>query len=111
VIPDSNDRVQAVIDRQVIALWDSLVQNEWNSGELRYLPGATFDDALCFQVNTASAATRTAVVAIFINWIAQRKYARLVNTIRWVNRWHTSLLLNATAFINCTDLDIQHPAG
>lgn len=69
VIPDSSDRVQAVIDGQGIALWDALVQNELNSGELRYLSDVTLDDAGYYLVYTASAGERAAVVTTFVDWI------------------------------------------
>jgi len=72
VIPDSNDRVQAVIDGQGIALWDSLVQNELDSGELCYLSDVVLDDAGYYLVYTASASERSAVVAIFVDWIRQQ---------------------------------------
>ena len=37
IIPDSNDRLQAVIDDQGIALWDELMSSKLESGELCYL--------------------------------------------------------------------------
>lgn len=73
VIPDSNDRVQAVIDGQGIALWDALVQNELNSGELCYLSDVTLDDTGYYLVYTAPAAERTAVITTFVDWIKQQK--------------------------------------
>ena len=73
VIPDSNDRVQAVIDGQGIALWDALVQNELNSGELRYLSDVSLVDAGYYLVYTAPAAERAAVVTTFVEWIRQQK--------------------------------------
>ena len=55
VIPDSNDRVQAVIDGQGIALWDALVQNELDSGELCYLSDVALDTVGYYLVYTAPA--------------------------------------------------------
>jgi hypothetical protein len=37
LIPDSNDRVRAVIGGQGVALWEALVHNELDSGEPCYL--------------------------------------------------------------------------
>ena len=45
VIPDSNDRVQAVIDGRGIALWDDLVQNELDTGELFFLAKLALEGA------------------------------------------------------------------
>lgn len=45
VIPDSNDRVQAVIDGQGIALWDKLVQDELDSGVLESVSNITLNSA------------------------------------------------------------------
>jgi len=72
VIPDSNDRVQAVIDGQGIALWDALVQNELESGELCYLSEVALDDVGYYLVYTAPAADRNAVVETFIDWISHQ---------------------------------------
>ena len=73
VIPDSNDRVQAVIDGQGIALWDSLVQNELDLGELCYLSDVALDDAGYYLVYTAPATERSAVVATFVDWIGRQR--------------------------------------
>lgn len=73
VIPDSNDRVQAVIDGQGIALWDSLVQTELDSGELYYLSDVTLDNAGYYLVYTAPVAQRTAVVTTFADWIRRQR--------------------------------------
>ena len=72
VIPDSNDRVQAVIDGQGIALWDELVQTELDSGELHYLSDVTLDNAGYYLVYTAPAARRSPVVATFADWIRRQ---------------------------------------
>ena len=58
VISDSNDRVQAVIDGQGIALWDALVQNELDSGELCYLSDVALDTVGYYLVYTAPATDR-----------------------------------------------------
>lgn len=72
VIPDSNDRVQAVIDGQGIALWDSLVQHELDSEELCYLSEVALEDAGYYLVYTAPAGERSDVVATFADWISQQ---------------------------------------
>ena len=72
VIPDSNDRVQAVIDGQGIALWDELVQTELDSGELHYLSDVTLDNAGYYLVYTAPAAQRSPVVTTFADWIRRQ---------------------------------------
>lgn len=72
VIPDSNDRVQAVIDGQGIALWDELVQPELDSGELDYLSDVTLDNAGYYLVYTAPAARRSPVVTNFSEWIRRQ---------------------------------------
>jgi len=45
VIPDSNDRVQAVIDGQGIALWDVLVRDELDSGVLEQISDIALESA------------------------------------------------------------------
>jgi LysR family glycine cleavage system transcriptional activator len=69
VIPDSNDRVQAVINGQGIALWDSLVQNELDSGELCYLSDIALDSAGYYLYYPLPAAERSEVTSIFTDWI------------------------------------------
>ena len=69
VIPDSNDRVQAVINGQGIALWDSLVQNELDSGELCYLSDITLDSAGYYLLYPLPPAERSGVTSIFTDWI------------------------------------------
>jgi LysR family glycine cleavage system transcriptional activator len=73
VIPDSNDRVQAVIDGQGIALWDALVQAELDSGELCYLSEVALEDAGYYLVYSAPASDRSAVVATFADWIRHQR--------------------------------------
>jgi len=72
IIPDSNDRVQAVIDGQGIALWDSLVQNELDSGELSYLSDVPLEDAGYYLVYPTQSASSNAVVKTFVDWIGQQ---------------------------------------
>jgi hypothetical protein len=69
VIPDSNDRVQAVIDGQSIALLDGLVQNELDSGELCYLSEVTVDDAGYYLAYTTQAVERSVVVITVVDWV------------------------------------------
>jgi len=69
VIPDSNDRVQAVIDGQGIALWDSLVQNELDSGELCYLSDIALDSAGYYLLYTIPSTERGEVTSIFTDWV------------------------------------------
>ena len=76
VIPDSSDRVQAVIDGQGIALWDELVQVELDSGELHYLSEVTLDIAGYYLVYTAPAARRSPVVTTFADWIRRQGRSR-----------------------------------
>lgn len=72
IIPDSNDRVQAVIDGQGIALWDSLVQNELDSGELSYLSDVSLEDAGYYLVYPTQSARNSAVVKTFVDWISHQ---------------------------------------
>jgi DNA-binding transcriptional LysR family regulator len=69
VIPDSNDRVQAVIDGQGIALWDDLIQNELDSGELFFLSELTIEDAGYYLSCSSPAWERSAATETFIGWI------------------------------------------
>ncbi len=69
VIPDSNDRVQAVIDGQGIALWDDLVQNELDSGELFFLSDLAIEGAGYYLSCSSRALERSAATEIFIGWI------------------------------------------
>ena len=72
VIPDSNDRVQAVIDGQGIALWDDLIQNELDSGELFFLSDLAIGDAGYYLSCSSPASERSAATEIFIGWIQQQ---------------------------------------
>ena len=72
VIPDSNDRVQAVIDGQGIALWDALAQDELDSGGLCYLSQVALDDAGYYLVYTESVNERSTIVSTFVDWINQQ---------------------------------------
>ncbi len=69
VIPDSNDRVQAVIDGQGIALWDDLVQNELDSGELCYLSEVALNEAGYYLFCASPVFDRNPATEIFLNWI------------------------------------------
>ena len=69
VIPDSNDRVQAVIDGQGIALWDDLVQSELDSGELFFLSELALEDAGYYLSSSTPALERSAATKIFVGWI------------------------------------------
>ena len=69
VIPDSNDRVQAVIDGQGIALWDDLIQNELDSGELFFLSELAIEDAGYYLSCSSPALERSAATETFIGWI------------------------------------------
>ena len=69
VIPDSNDRVQAVIDGQGIALWDDLVQNELDSGELFFLSELAIEGAGYYLSCSTSVLERSAATETFISWI------------------------------------------
>ena len=72
VIPDSNDRVQAVIDGQGIALWDCLIQDELDSGVLHHLSDLALNDAgyylLCPQASTEPGQA----IEKFSDWISKQ---------------------------------------
>ena len=72
VIPDSNDRVQAVIDGQGIALWDDLVQNELDSGELFFVSDLAIETAGYYLSSSSPASERSTAAETFINWIRQQ---------------------------------------
>lgn len=72
VIPDSNDRVQAVIDGQGIALWDDLVQNELDSGELFFVSDLAIETAGYYLSSSSRASERSTAAETFINWIRQQ---------------------------------------
>ena len=73
VIPDSNDRVQAVIDGQGIALWDDLVQNELDSGELFFVSELAIETAGYYLSSSSPASERSTAAETFIKWIQQQK--------------------------------------
>ena len=72
IIPDSNDRVQAVIDGQGIALWDDLVRSELESGELYYLSDIAIEEAGYFLVDVTNRNPRSAVIQKFSDWICDQ---------------------------------------
>ncbi len=73
IIPDSNDRVQAVIDGQGIALWDDLVRSELESGELCYLSDVAIEEAGYFLLYLANQNQRSAVIQKFSDWICDQQ--------------------------------------
>ena len=70
VIPDSNSRVQAVIDGQGIALWDDLVTPEIISGQLVELTDRKLDTSGYYIVCTKD--PRSAQVKAMIDWLLAR---------------------------------------
>ena len=73
IIPDSNDRVQAVIDGQGIALWDDLVRSELESGELCYLSDIAIEEAGYFLLYLANQNQRSTVIQKFSDWICDQQ--------------------------------------
>ena len=73
IIPDSNDRVQAVIDGQGIALWDDLVRSELESGELCYLSDIAIEEAGYFLLYLVNRNQRSAVIQKFSDWICDQQ--------------------------------------
>ena len=73
IIPDSNDRVQAVIDGQGIALWDDLVRSELESGDLCYLSDIAIEEAGYFLLYLANRNQRSAVIQKFSDWICDQQ--------------------------------------
>ena len=73
VIPDSNDRIQAVIDGQGIALWDDLVQNELDSGELFFVSELAIEAAGYYLSSSSPVSERSTAAETFIKWIQQQK--------------------------------------
>lgn len=73
IIPDSNDRVQAVIDGQGIALWDDLVRSELESGELCYLSDIAIEEAGYFLLHLANQNQRSTVIQKFSDWICDQQ--------------------------------------
>jgi LysR family glycine cleavage system transcriptional activator len=75
-IPDSNSRVQAVIDGQGIALWDDLVAPEIKSGQLVELTDRKLDTSGYYLVFTKD--SHSAQVQAMIDWLfAQREVPQL----------------------------------
>ena len=66
-IPDSNSRVQAVIDGQGIALWDDLVAPEIKSGQLVELTDQKLDTSGYYLVFTKD--PHAAHVQVIIDWL------------------------------------------
>ena len=69
IIPDSNDRLQAVIDDQGIALWDELMSSKLESGELCYLSDIAIEEAGYFLVYVTNLNERSAAIQKFSDWI------------------------------------------
>ncbi len=68
VIPDSNDRVQAVIDGQGIALWDMLVQDELDRGVLEQVSDVAVENAGYYLVYPPGR-NANPVIEAFSDWI------------------------------------------
>lgn len=68
VIPDSNDRVQAVIDGQGIALWDMLVQVELDRGVLEQVSDVAVETAGYYLVYPPGRDANP-VIEAFSDWI------------------------------------------
>ena len=66
-IPDSNSRVQAVIDGQGIALWDDLVLPEIESGKLVRVSEVSLSSAGYYLVENSKPLTSAALD--FLNWL------------------------------------------
>ncbi|MEM6890703.1 MAG: LysR substrate-binding domain-containing protein [Pseudomonadota bacterium] len=66
-IPDSNSRVQAVVDDQGIALWDDLVGPEFGDGTLVRLSDARIENAGYFVVFTERQMSQGAEA--FLDWL------------------------------------------
>ena len=71
VIPDSNDRVQAVIDGQGIALWDALVEPEIQTGKLVYVSDIWLDNYGYYLVYPNGVPDHSASMA-FRDWIIRQ---------------------------------------
>ncbi len=67
VIPDSNSRVQAVIDGQGIALWDDLIAPEIKSGQLVELTDRKLDTSGYYLVFTKD--SHSAQVQAVVDWL------------------------------------------
>lgn len=66
-IPDSNSRVQAVVDGQGIALWDDLVAPEFGDGTLVSLSDIRVENAGYFIVFTGQQMSRS--TQAFLKWL------------------------------------------
>jgi len=66
-IPDSNSRVQAVVDGQGIALWDDLVASEFGNGTLVRLSDVRVENAGYFLVFTDQPMSQSAEA--FLDWL------------------------------------------
>ena len=66
-IPDSNSRVQAVVDGQGIALWDDLVGPEFGDGTLVRLSDVRVENAGYFVVFTDRQMSQGAEA--FLDWL------------------------------------------
>jgi len=66
-IPDSNSRVQAVIDGQGIALWDDLVFPEIEAGKLVRVSDVSLSSAGYYLVENSKPPTPAALA--FLNWL------------------------------------------
>ena len=66
-IPDSNSRVQAVVDGQGIALWDDLVASEFGDGTLVRLSDVRVENAGYFLVFTDQPMSQS--VEAFLDWL------------------------------------------
>ena len=79
VIPDSNSRVQAVIDGQGIALWDDLVASEIKSGQLVELTDRKLDISGYYLVFTK--VPHAAQVQAMIDWLLAQTQVSSTNLI------------------------------
>ncbi|AHD10059.1 LysR substrate-binding domain-containing protein [Phaeobacter gallaeciensis] len=70
-IPDSNSRVQAVVDGQVLALWDDLVAPEINDGTLVRLSDIKVENAGYYVVFTDRPMSQGAEA--FLDWLRAEK--------------------------------------
>jgi len=67
VIPDSNSRVQAVIDGQGLALWDELVAPEFNAGTLAKVSEITLQSSGYYVVFPKPDLSKAA--SAFLDWL------------------------------------------
>jgi hypothetical protein len=69
------------------------VQNELDSGELCYLSEVALDTEGYYQVYTAPATDRSAVVATFVDWI---RSAALISSLRDIQGFLIACLLHGS---------------